>query len=243
MKNLIVIIFALLLSANIGYSQCAAGGSMFPIFTQMNGMKPTAYRCDTFKSNMLSGQLGVPLTTGSSSCPGGTCFNPGFFAPYYETYQFKNTLLTPQCVRISWTAVQAAGCQITFAYTGTGPVLLWTPAGAPCYTAPINMGSPGAVCMGAGQSYQLEIPPCSAFTVFLGNNNGARGTYNLNITTPAGGVAAIGCLTAECKKLLVIGGTPVPTMTQWGLFLFGLIILTFASVAVYNFTQRASVKQ
>ncbi len=240
MKNLLVIIVSVLsvtaVLANKG------GGSIFPIFTAMDGKKPTAYPCDTFKSGMLTGQTGVPLTTGASACPAGSCTNPGYFAPYWETYQFKNTLLQKQCLRISWTAVVAGGCNISFAYLGTGPILLWTPAGAPCYP-PGTMGSPGAVCLGGGASFQLEIPDCSPFTVFLANNNGARGQYNMNITQSNGDPAAIGCLNAECKKLLTVGGTPVPTMTQWGLFLFGLIILTFASVALYNFTQRASVKQ
>lgn len=242
MKKLLLFICCIVLS-KAAFAQCTTGGSgLFPIFTSMNGVKPTAYTCDTFRAAGLTGQTGVPLTTGGSTCPGGTCNNPGYFAPYYETYQFKNTLLQNQCLRISFTAVNAGGCNITCAYLGLAPILLWTAAGAPCY-APGTMGSPGAVCMGAGVSYQLEIPPCSNFTVFLANNNGARGSYNMNITTPAGGVAAVGCIGAECKKLLTIGGTPVPTMTQWGLFLFGLIILTFASVALYNFTQRASVKQ
>lgn len=218
------------------------GGSIFPIRTAMNGMKPAAYNCDTFKSGGFTGQTGVPLTTGASSCPGGACTNPGYFAPYWETYQFQNLLLAPQCIRINWTAAAVANCNITFAYTGTGPILLWTPAGAPCYSAPINMGSPGAVCMGTNTNYSLEIPECGSFTIFLANNNGARNTFDLSIFNAAGDPAAVGCLGSECKKLLTIGGTPVPTMTQWGLFIFGLLILTFASVAIYNFAQRSTVK-
>lgn len=241
MKNLVAFIFCLCSAAAV--FAAGGGGSLFPITTQMNGMKPTAYTCDTFKSGAFTGQTGVPLTTGASACPTGSCTNPGYFAPYWETYQFKNTLLEPQCVTINWTATTAAFCNISFAYTGTGPILLWTAAGAPCYAPPINMGSPGAICMGTNVSYSLEIPACSAFTVFLANNNGSRNTYNLNIRNSKGDPAAVGCLGAECKKLLTIGGTPVPTMTQWGLFLFGLIILTFASVAIYNFAQRASVKE
>lgn len=34
------------------------------------------------------------------------------------------------------------------------------------------------------------------------------------------------------------GGTSVPTMTQWGIFLFGLIVLTLGVVAVYNVSTR-----
>lgn len=242
MKKLSIIIFAIAISASAIWAQCGGGGtSIFPIRTQMNGMKPASYPCDTFKTGGLVGQTGVPLTTGASACPGGTCNNPGYFAPYYEIYQFKNTLLSPQCIRINWTAQVAAFCNISYAFLGAGPLLLWTPTGAPCYTD--NMGSPGPVCMGTVTNYNIEIPACSIFSVFLANNNGARNTYDLRITTPSGGLAAVDCIGTPCIKHLDIGGTPVPTMTQWGLFLFGLIILTFASVALYNFTQRAAVKQ
>ncbi len=37
---------------------------------------------------------------------------------------------------------------------------------------------------------------------------------------------------------LILGGNPVPTMTQWGLFLFGLVIVTLGIVTVYNVTRR-----
>lgn len=42
-----------------------------------------------------------------------------------------------------------------------------------------------------------------------------------------------------CRNaFLTLGGTPVPTMTQWGLFLFGLVLLTLAVVTVYNFSRK-----
>lgn len=240
MKKLIVFIFACILYVNTTSAQCGGGTSIFPIFTTMNGMKPATYPCDTFKTGALVGQTGVPLTTGGSACPGGTCTNPGYFALYWETYQFKNTLLAPQCVKVNWTSTAPGGCNITFAYLGTGPLLLWTPTPPqPCYTD--NMGSPGPVCMPASVSYMIEIPACSVFTVFLANNGGARGQFSLNITTPTNGLAAVDCIGTPCIKHLDIGGTPVPTMTQWGLFLFGLILLTLASTALYNYTRRAAV--
>lgn len=37
---------------------------------------------------------------------------------------------------------------------------------------------------------------------------------------------------------LDLGGSPVPTMTQWGLFLFGLIVLTLGVVSIYNFSRK-----
>ncbi len=52
--------------------------------------------------------------------------------------------------------------------------------------------------------------------------------------------ATVGCSGAECIKTLTIGGTQVPTMTQWGLFLFGLIVLTLGVVAVFNMSRKSS---
>lgn len=37
---------------------------------------------------------------------------------------------------------------------------------------------------------------------------------------------------------LTLGGNPVPTMTQWGLFLFGLVVVTLGIVTVYNISRR-----
>jgi len=42
---------------------------------------------------------------------------------------------------------------------------------------------------------------------------------------------------------LTLGGNPVPTMTQWGLFLFGLVLLTLAVVTVYNFSRKSAMVQ
>ena len=238
MKKLLSIILTVIVSVNLVLAGGGGGGSIFPITTGMTGSNPAKYPCADpgWKTAMLTGQTGVPLTTGASACPTGGCTNPGYFAPYYETFAFKNTLLTPQCIKVVWTAAAAAGCNITFTYMGTGPVLLWTPTGAPCYTD--NMGSPGPVCMGTNVSYGVEVPACSDFTVFLGNNNGARNTFNLDIQNATGGQASIGCVGAECLKVLTLGGTPVPTMTQWGLFLFGLILITLGVVTVYNMSRR-----
>jgi hypothetical protein len=47
-----------------------------------------------------------------------------------------------------------------------------------------------------------------------------------------------------CIEKVTIGGTPVPTMTQWGLFLFGLIVLTLGVVTIYNMsTSRAAERR
>lgn len=54
------------------------------------------------------------------------------------------------------------------------------------------------------------------------------------VVAPAGR----GCSGERLKPLS--GGTSVPTMTQWGLFLFGLIVLTLGVVYIYNMSVRTS---
>ncbi len=41
-----------------------------------------------------------------------------------------------------------------------------------------------------------------------------------------------------CRNARLNIGTGVPTMTQWGLFLFGLVVLTLATVSIYNYAKR-----
>ncbi|MBK8736601.1 MAG: hypothetical protein IPL98_12160 [Saprospiraceae bacterium] len=237
MKNLLSIIAFVVLYSNLFAG--GGGGSMFPIFTGMNATRPS-YPCNSgwTSSTACAASCGVPLTTAASACPAGTCTNPGYFSAYYETFVFKNTDLNPQCITINWAAVTNAGCDISFAYVGNGPVLFWTPTAAPCYPAG-TMGSYGPACVSTGATYSLEVPGCTDFTVFIGNNNGGRGSFNLRLTK-GGGEANVGCSGAECIKTLTIGGTQVPTMTQWGLFLFGLIVLTLGVVAVFNMSRKSS---
>lgn len=239
MKKLLSLIAFVAIFSDV-FAGGAAGG-IFPIFTGMNATQPAKYTCagGWASSTACTGQCGIPLTTANSPCPAGTCNNPGFFIPYFETFVFKNTDLNPQCVKINWAAVTNGGCVLSFAYVGTGPVLFWTPTGAPCYPAG-TMGSNGAVCGTTSMSYNLEIPGCTDFTILIGPNNGARGTWNLDITKASGGAANVGCSGAQCIKTLTLGGSPVPTMTQWGLFLFGLIVLTLGVVAVFNFSRKTS---
>jgi uncharacterized membrane protein YfcA len=91
MKKLLSIILTVIVSVNLVLAGGGGGGSIFPITTGMNGTKPAKYPCADpgWKTAMLTGQTGVPLTTGASACPTGGCTNPGYFAPYYETFAFK----------------------------------------------------------------------------------------------------------------------------------------------------------
>ncbi len=57
--------------------------------------------------------------------------------------------------------------------------------------------------------------------VFIGNTAGLN--YEFNI----------------CRNAKLNIGTGVPTMTQWGLFIFGLVILTLGVVALYNYQTKS----
>ncbi len=41
-----------------------------------------------------------------------------------------------------------------------------------------------------------------------------------------------------CRNAKLNIGTGVPTMTQWGLFIFGLVVLTLGVVALYNYSRQ-----
>ncbi len=45
-----------------------------------------------------------------------------------------------------------------------------------------------------------------------------------------------------CRNASLNLGNGVPTMTQWGLFLFGLIVLTLGVVSIYNFSRKTVVE-
>ncbi len=55
---------------------------------------------------------------------------------------------------------------------------------------------------------------------FIGNTAGLN--YEFNI----------------CRNAKLNIGTGVPTMTQWGLFIFGLVVLTLGVVALYNYQRK-----
>jgi len=239
MKNLLsIFVLALIFSAKV----FAGGGatSIFPIFSPMNGTQPVKYPCATgWTTGSVPTSTGIPGPLAVSACPGVPCQNPGFFALYYERYTFKNTLLTPQCITVAWTAVSPGTCSVSNAFTSTEAFVFWTAANAPCYAPTTVMGGSGSACATTSMTYSLEVPPCSDFTVVYATGQANRGTWNLSLRNGSED-ATVGCSGAECIKTLTIGGTQVPTMTQWGLFLFGLIVLTLGVVAVFNMSRKSS---
>ncbi len=236
MKNLSLIIIALVATSVSAFAAGGVGGIKFPINSLFNGTKPADYTCAIYRTSTTPSNLVGAMGFGSR----GTCVSPNpctnsnsFGGGGYEMFVFKNTALTSSCMNIR-TTVGVPFCQIlTFSVNGVY---------VPNSTCAQNTGfnDTGGFFAWFEDDFEKEVPACSDFSVITWNF-GARCSYQLtvtNLTSPG----LINCTGAECKKLITIGGTPVPTMTQWGLFLFGLILLTFASVAVYNVAQREAKK-
>jgi len=236
MKNLFLLIFSVSLFSNLF---AGGGGSSisFPIgFSTLGTSLPTNFSCPTggfLRSNLSSG----PAASAPTACGLGTCAG-AFPTDVHAKFLFKNTSLQPECYRIRF--VETSGTSPTdIAYGGVGDIGFRTACPAP---ATINKGE-GTTFLYAAPSFEIDVPGCTEFTVavwhytFFGRPGGS---YNMYVENTAGGTANVGCAGAECVKTLTIGGTQVPTMTQWGLFLFGLIVLTLGVVAVFNMSRKSS---
>jgi len=91
-------------------------------------------------------------------------------------------------------------------------------------TAPATDFAPGW-----GAVDEVVLTRTSPGNLCVGGGAGAHYTIDDVVVGPVG----------EVLKPLS-GGTSVPTMTQWGLFLFGLIVVTLGVVYIYNMSVRTS---
>ena len=202
-----------------------------PVISSWNGSTPNS-NCGTLVAfttgNMTQQPIG-PLGSGSCANHGCTPYN---FVGGYETMTFKNSNATNTvCYTIDYdgtTTTQLVGFTLNGSYTAnmTCPVPGFTDNGSYFLNQPtVN-------------SWDFDVPACSEFTVVTWEF-GNPGPYQFTITPQSGSSKdAAACVGTECIQYLTIGGTPVPTMTQWGLFLFGLILLTMAVVTVYNLSRK-----
>lgn len=238
MKKLIFSIVIAAMCSTAAFSNAGGGGINFPFRSSFNQSKPAGYPCATGYQSFATN---TNIVGANGFGNRGTCPSPNnctsTFAGRAEALKFKNTALVPSCFTIKTTPVTGFAQMLCFSVDGTYTQNL-NCAGS----AGRNFGDTGGFFSWFLDNYDKNVPSCTDFDVVIWGFNNANSNMDItisNIDNPG----LVGCSNAECKKLLTVGGTPVPTMTQWGLFLFGLIILTFASVALYNFTQRAAVKQ
>lgn len=178
-----------------------------------------------------SGRLfrdGVP-----SNCPMKAC--PGDFAVGTQygwvSYQFRNLLNQDQCITINW---NTGTCGVR----GHGSVWL-----GEAYVAPMGAGQRCSDNMFLGdvggsltQPFSVEIPAGETFFVLAEETS--PGARNCTVGFTIDG--EVGCAGDFERLKPLSGGTSVPTMTQWGLFLFGLIVLTLGVVYIYNMSVRTS---
>ena len=234
MKNLLYTFLALFISIN-AFCNGGTSGIKMPIASPWNGTNPIVGCSSGYARGALTSVVYGPLVL--ATCPNETACTNGGFAGQYEALTLKNTTSAKACFKIDYDG--AFTNSVSFTVVGT-------------YTTNENCAAVNAAGRGfadngtyfvnqpAVDNYEIEVPACTEFTVVTWGFSGASGPYNVNITSKSGNTADLGCAGAECIKTLTLGGSPVPTMTQWGLFLFGLIVLTLGVVAVFNMSRKSS---
>ncbi len=234
MKNLLYTFLALFISVN---AFCGGGpsGITMPIASAWNGTNPIVGCASGYARGALTSVVYGPLVL--ATCPNEASCTNGAFAGAYEALTLKNTTSAPACFKVDYQTAFANS--VSFTVVGS-------------YTTNENCAAVNAPGRGfadngtyfvnqpAVDNYEIEVPACTEFTVVTWGFSGASGAYSVSITSKSGKAADLGCAGAECIKTLTIGGTQVPTMTQWGLFLFGLIVLTLGVVAVFNMSRKSS---
>ena len=180
----------------------------------------------------------------SAACPSKAC--PGGFASAnnaWDEFSFQNIVGSDVCITID---VQGGACQATFNTHGhvqTAPYVPPTGGGDFCGNNPSFLGDQG----GSGtNSFSVEVPGCTEFFLVFTNASGTITNCEYSFTIQPDPLLDLRCGTDQvaCIEKVTIGGTPVPTMTQWGLFLFGLIVLTLGVVTIYNMsTSRAAERR
>jgi len=172
-----------------------------------------------------------------SACPGKACtgnFGNGTFL--YDYMRFKNIVNLPVCVTVDFNTGACA-----FNVHSWAQYSPFTPPGDLCLDNPGWLGDIGS---SVTQPYSFEVDGCTPFSVVQGTNfNNTPCGYSFTIVPDP--LLDLRCEndTAVCVEKVKIGGTPVPTMTQWGLFLFGLIVLTLGVVTIYNMSTRSATER
>lgn len=163
----------------------------------------------------------VPSNCPQKACPGELAGGP--FS--YVTYTFQNLLNQDQCITVNH---NIGTCTVPHGFAILGDTFDPT---APFCNNNTFLGDVGS---SVSQPYSFEVPAQEFFTIIIQEVSAPR---NCQVGFTIEG--DVGCAGGEVLKPLN-NGTSVPTMTQWGLFLFGLIVLTLGVVYVYNMSVRTS---
>ncbi|MDX1683735.1 MAG: hypothetical protein R3275_00790 [Saprospiraceae bacterium] len=171
---------------------------------------------------------GAPSSCPSKACPGGF---PEVDAAW-EEFHFRNIVSIPTCITVN---VNGGGCQTFFDVHGHIQTENYEPPTNPgdfCTMNPSFLGDQG----GSGtNSFSVEVEGCETFYLVFTNTFNGVNNCDFSFTIAPDPTLDLRCGDETmCIEKVIIGGTPVPTMTQWGLFLFGLIVLTLGVVTIYN---------
>ncbi len=221
-KILVVLAFALVAAIDANAQSNLAGTDFATTLGQADATLVCGKQFGTYNGPRIF-RDGVSAACPGKACPGN--FGGAMFA--YDFHELKNIVNTDVCITINTdhdACAAAAHCWVQY-----GP---FVPPGDFCGDNPGFIGDEGSSVTG---SFSVEIEGCRNFSVVWGNNFGVNNcTYSFNISPDP--LLDLRCASEQvaCIEKVTIGGNPTPTMTQWGLFLFGLIILTLGVVTIYN---------
>jgi len=216
-------IFVLLMIGTVASAQNYNG---VPILGTFSDPDPD-FRCDTENGTMNTRLFRNGV---ASQCPTKPCPTPDLSSGNrWISYKMQNLQNNPQCIEVQH---NTGTCTVPHGMVIQGDYV----PGPHCTGAYTFLGDVGS---SVSQSYFVEIPAGEEFTVVLEEVAAGGGNCNVGFTI----IGDVGCAGGEVLKPLS-GGTSVPTMTQWGLFLFGLIVLTVGVVYIYNLsTSTAKVEE
>ncbi|MDX1683732.1 MAG: hypothetical protein R3275_00775 [Saprospiraceae bacterium] len=224
MKRL-TIILCFFAFANYAQSQNLAGTTIDATMGIMDNSVP----CMVDAGTMFG--LDIWLNN-SGGCPGDpSC---GFFQnidPMYNTFYFKNAIDLPVCLTLNFTT---GSCGFNTGFWIVDGEFEPSPPGSgmnPCNNNTVLQSS----TIGGTTSVGFEVEGCSPFSINFHNGTFPSVQCTYSFTIEPDPLLDLRCGDDTlCVEKVRIGGTPVPTMTEWGLFLFGLILLTLGVVTIYN---------
>lgn len=206
-------------------------------FTTMMGQPDPTLACE--KTTGDNGTVRFFRDGVAGACPDKMCFNQNLTCGAYclwDQFALKNIVNIPLCITVN---INAGACGVNvFSAVFGSPYNIPTGGATWCDANPSHIsdgGSSGTI------SYSFERGCTPFYIVNSPVNLAAACSYTMNISTDP--LLDLRCASdpVACIEKVKIGGTPVPTMTQWGLFLFGLIVLTLGVVTIYNMsTSRAT---
>lgn len=222
MKN-ITYIFVFLLALTTFETVNAQNYNGVPILGTLESPDPDfACPTETGTQPMRLFRDAVPSSCPMKPCPGDF---PGGMA--WVSYQFQNLLGMPQCITVNH---NVGTCVVPHGFAVLGEE--YDPTKPMC----ANNDFLGDVGSSINQPYSFEVPASAIFVIVL-EQVAAPSNCMVGFTIEG----EVGCAGGGGETLKPLsGGTSVPTMTQWGLFLFGLIVLTLGVVYIYNMSISTS---